>query len=1142
MIHLHTSGHVELLAARLAEVLAERPADPMTPEWVAVPSDGMRRWLPLELARHLGTSGPTAGDGVAANFTFPFPGSLRVEVLNADRDASASDPWQVDRLVWTVLGTIARHRNDPALAALAQLPPGASLYSKARRVADVFDRYHVHRPAMVLAWSNGRDVDGVGRQLPEHHAWQPHLWRLVRREVDEPSPPERLPAQLDRLAQGLLTVGLPERISVFGLTVLPGGAGFLELTRTVAAHRDVHLFLLAPSPLGTELLANDEPWATGGGQRLRSEDRSAASVHHPLLQSWGRLQRETSLLLAAAQESGFPPAHRLDQPTPAVPPSSVLTQLQSDIQQNRPPSGTATGATTDASVRFHACHGPTRQVEVLRDSILHLLADEELGLGEDDILVACPALDRFAPLIEGVFGPSADRRSMNGSDGGGPASDAGAPALRYRIADRSVRDFNAVLSATSDLIALVSGRFEVSAVLDFLSLEPVRTHAGFTDDDLAQIGEWAGQGQVRWGLTPEHRSEFGLPVSIDTNTWRFVLDRLLLGSAIFDGAAGLALGDTAVIGVEGADVDIVGRVAELLGRLTDLAEAALDPRPINEWVELIRQSALAMFDMPAELMWQMSALWSLLDDVVQSVPADSELGDTPLEFRDLRRVFGDRLRSTPGRPDFFRGGITLTSLTPLRGIPFRVVCLLGMDESAFGAVNGDGDDLAALHPVLGDPDRRAEDRLSLLELVMAAGERLVVVRDGHDVRTNHQVPPAVVVEELREALVATVSDESRPGFAEALETHHPRQAFDERCFIPGLIIRDSPWGFDRGDMAGAEARRHRPANELPFLAGPLAAKVDTVIELSGLHRFLQNPTGSFIERRLGVRLPRRNEALNDDLPIDPSGLEKWKIADRLLSDLLNDVEINEWARIERRLGTLPPSLLGDALIVEVSHAVSDLVGAAEERGLERGGGKDHVIDLALPDGTRLVGSVRGQLVAPWRGPVRVTYSSEKPSHRVAAWLDLMALAAMEGPDGCRSLAVSRITNKPPRTVDLVPAPEGVDGRLNATEALEVIVDCFRRGVREPIPLFPTLSYKVHIGKGGPADWNEGFGGRSDGDDPATRLAFGDYGYRALMALPARDDDPPGLEGGRVKRFADYLYGAMEHSVVDLADMSAGATG
>ena len=57
----------------------------------------------------------------------------------------------------------------------------------------------------------------------------------------------------------------------------------------------------------------------------------------------------------------------------------------------------------DRSVQVHSCHGVARQVEVLREVLLGLLADDDT-LEPRDILVMCPDIETYAPLIVAGFG------------------------------------------------------------------------------------------------------------------------------------------------------------------------------------------------------------------------------------------------------------------------------------------------------------------------------------------------------------------------------------------------------------------------------------------------------------------------------------------------------------------------------------------------------------------------------------------------------------------------------------------------------------------------------------------------------------------------------------------------------------------
>jgi exodeoxyribonuclease V gamma subunit len=1157
-MRLHVAERVEPLAERLAEMLAAPAADPMAPDWVAVPSEGMRRWLSLALARHLGANGPGVGDGVAANISFAFPGSLRLRVLDAERAEDDPDPWRTERLAWAVIEVLDHHVDDPLLALLRRLPEGGSRYGRARRVADLFDRYHLHRVHMVRAWAAGHDVDGAGRRLPDHHAWQPHLWRLVRAHLDTPSPPERMPGLLDRLRGGTLALDLPDRLALFGLTLLPGGDGFLDLAEAVGQRRDLHLFLLEPSPAMAARLRASGSSASGSSAsgssasglsvgrspRLRADDRSVALVAHPLLRSWGRLARETATLLAGVEVTGAVVTGEVvtgevvtgevvtGEVAPAgARPATVLGRLQQDLRHDRQPVDDLRPASGDRSVEIHACHGPTRQVEVLRDAILHCLADDPT-LREDDIVVLCPALERFAPLIEAVFGPSADTAAP---DQGASHRAGHAPALRYRIADRSIQTTNPVLAATAALLELVGGRFAAAEVLDFVALAPVRERYGLTDDDLARIDEWVGETNVRWGLDPAHRASLGVPASVTTNTWRAATDRLLVGSAILEEELSPAFGDVVPFGVEGDDAVLAGRFAELMWRLGQLAEECATARPITEWSRLLRDAVTTLTAAPPGGEWQQEAVYRHLGELVGTSTVGGRASGAKLDLVDVRRVLADRLGATPGRPDFFRGGITVSSMSPLRWIPHRVVCLLGVDQAAFASGSVDGDDLTASNPLLGDRDPRGEARQSLLEAVLVAGDRLVIVRDGHDVRTNHVVAAAVVVAELRDAVLASIDPEARARYAARLELHHPRQGFDERCFVPGGLVADRPWGFEPMALAGARARRRRVERGGPFLRAPLAGDDSRMIELSSLHRFLKHPVRAFLEQHLRLRLPRRDERTSTLLPVSLAGLARWQVGDRLLGAVLRGVSVEEWARTEQRLGTLPPAVLGAAAIDELVSVVEGLVAEADRLGVQRGPATTLPVDVELGDGTRILGSVPGRLHPERPGPARVQFSRDKPEHRVAAWLDLVALVAHDPVTDWHSVTVSRGANQatPVVAADLVPLAEGDRRRAAAVGALEVAVDCYRRGSREPIPLFPKLSRSLQRGLAKPVEWSDTYQGLGDRDDASVSVVYGAYELDELKAIPAREGDPPG-RGGRAERFAHLLWDAIDGTVVDQA--------
>ena len=1079
---LHRAERADVLAEVLAAELAVPPADPFTREVVAVHSRGVERWLAHRLSAHLGTS-PGRADGVCAHLDFPFPGRLvhraLAEVTGIDAER---DPWRPERLAWPLLDVVDACLDEDWLFVLAgHLGAGAGQeadgggddqarrdrrFAAVRHLADLYDRYAVHRPAMVRAWQQGRDEDGDGQPLDSHVAWQAELWRRLRAAVDTPSPAERTAAGCAALLGDPGLAGdLPERLFLFGLTRLP--ASYLDVLEALAVHRDVHVLALHPSPAS---------WGTDDQLALR----------HPLLRAWGRDSHEMGIVLRRRlAESPHAAAEDRHHPLPEDGPggSTLLRRLQAAIRADKaPPTDPATRAALDPddrSIQVHACHGRARQAEVLREAVTHLFTDDPT-LEPRDVVVMCPDIDEFAPLLRAAFDDDPDHPR----------------AIPHRLADRSLRQTNPVLGAVAELLALVDARLTASQVLSFAALPPVRHRFGFDEDALERLGEWVEQTGTRWGLDGDHRAPYDL-AAVGTGTWAAGLQRILLGVAMSEDELRLVGGVLPLDDVDSGDIDLAGRFAELVGRLGDAVRSLTDPRSVAEWVGALDDAADHLLDTRWDDAWQRSQLDQLLGEVVQEAGGDEEAGDpasaTPLRLAELRDLLADRLEGRPSRAAFRTGEMTLCTLVPMRSVPHRVVCLVGLDDGAFprgGAPDGDDLLVTARHP--GDHDRRAEDRQLLLDAVLAAGDHLVVTYDGHDPRTNEPLPPAVPVNELLDVLDDTVVGAGGTLARDQVVRHHPLQPADRRSFEPGVLGTPGPWSFDERLLAGAEAAARSPAPPPPFFdpEAPLPPAVDEgVVELASLVAAVDHPAKAFLRQRLGLGLYDDDERLADALALDFDGLAKWQVGQRLLDALLVGVDPDVVCAAERARGQLPPGLLGERVLGDARVKAERIAASARE--IADGRPASIEVDVALPDGRHLVGTVADLFAGA--GTIRpVTFSSMAAKRQLTTWIRHLAASAVTD-GGLTSVLVARWGGTPRRFgLPPLPADEAV-GHLAALVALRDEVLC------RPVPLYSKTSHawitKQREGDDDPAaaaakEWDGDFHRPGEAQDPEHVLLHG----------------------------------------------------
>lgn len=1094
MLTVHRSERGDVLLDALAEVLAVPGADPFVPDLIAVPARGVERWIIQGLASRL---------GIAANIDFPTPAALVADAVGAASGiAPDDDPWRGERLVWLVLTAIDAMAFEPAGEVLARhlgvSRPGGwaeqpghrprRRYPTAELIAGLLRSYGANRPGMLAEWAAGNDTDGLGAELSEDLRWQAELFRRVRDLAGVPSPAERLAAACARLRDEPGLVGLPGRLSVYGPTRLPSDQ--VAVLSALAAGREVHLWLPHPSPALWSALSDG---AAPAGPVPAPVPRTAAPpAANPLLASLGREARELQHRVAPLADAD------LHHPAPARP-ATLLGALQASVAEDAPLVGEHA---PDGSVEFHACHGPARMIEVLRERLVRLFEDDPT-LQPRDVLVTCPDIETYAPLIRSAFG-----QAVTGTEGDSAEQVHPAQRLRVRLADRALRFTNPLLDALVTVLEIADGRATVAQVLDLAATEPVRRRYRFGDNDIERLRAWAGPSGARWGLDAAGRERYGLG-GFPQNTLATALDRIVLG-VVADESPGEWLGlGLPLDDVDSTDIDLVGRFAEFQAVLTRAAADSRGRRPARAWAESLQRLVGEVGAVPAADSWQVTQAGRELTTALR------DGADRDLTLTEVRAMLSSRLSAKPTRANFRTGELTVCTLVPMRSVPHRVVVLLGLDDEVFPrSTRYSGDDVLGRTPCVGERDPRAEDRELFLDAVTSATDRLLVFYTGADPVKGTRRPPAVPASELRDAAQALLADPAAAG----LEFRHPLQPFDPVNFDPAAFGRGAPFSFDPAAYAGAVAALATPAPPAPFLAAPLPAAAVEDVDLDALVRFCEHPVKAFLRQRLGFTVPDADEELAEALTIAPDGLQRWDIGERMLASALAGVPPETFAAAEVRRGTLPPFALGSAVLSDIGATVAELARVAGP--LMTGAATTVDIAVDVGDGRRLVGSVPA--VRP-DGVVRASFSRLAPKHRVAVWIALLALAGA-GHDGASAVAIGRARFRGVLTSRLRVPPD-------PAAVLRELVDLRDRGLREPLPLFPSAS-AVYVERGtagapgqqaldaARAEFEGSFG---DGKDRSIRYALGENAFEDALVPPTGDEAEFSRAGTRFGALAARLW-------------------
>jgi exodeoxyribonuclease V gamma subunit len=1042
MLRVYHSNRLDVLEAIMEFIVEGQPLpDPFQPEVVLVQSTGMAQWLQMTLAQKF---------GIAANIEFPLPASfiwdMFVRVLPNIPEQSA---FNKQSMSWKLMKLIPGMLERPEFALLqhylAEDENGRKLFQLASRIADLYDQYLVYRPGWLSQWEQGKLVDNAG----EAQLWQAPLWAALVQHTRELEQPEWHRANLyQRFISELenrdeCPAGLPPRVFICGISALP--PVYLQALQALGKHIDVHLLFTNPCRYYWGDIKDPSWLARLMSRRRRShyqvestlplfkDNQSAPAlfnaegeqdVGNPMLASWGKLGRDYTFLLAELEQF-----EEIDVFVD-IEPDNLLHSLQYDLLelQNNAVTGLTeedylhshgkkTLAANDRSITFHECHSPQREVEVLHDRLLAML-EADPTLTPRDIIVMVADIDSYSPFIQAVFGNAAADRW-----------------LPFAISDRRASQAHPALQAFISLLTLPGSRFMAEDVLALLEVPALAARFAINEEGLRYLRQWVNESGVRWGIDDDNVREFDLPAT-GQHTWRFGLTRMLLGYAM-DSKAGEWQSVLPYDESSGLIAELVGQLAELLMQLNRWRLALSVDRPLEEWVPVCREM-LACFFLPDQ---DTEAALALIEKQWQEMlkhGLDAHY-QQPVLLTLLHDELAQRLDQERISQRFLAGPVNFCTLMPMRSIPFKVVCLLGMNDGVYPRTLAPlGFDLMSQKPQRGDRSRRDDDRYLFLEALNSAQQRFYISYIGRSIQDNSRRYPSVLVEELLDYIAQSHclpedTDRTCDESGEAVKAHliyqHSRTPFDAGNFVPETLGQSyaSEWL----PAASEQGEAH-----VPFIQ-VLEDKGEDELTLEKLQRFWRHPVRAFFQLRLGINFWLEETDLPDAEPFTLDSLERFQMNQQLLNALVAGDDAQQLFRRYRAAGSLPYGAFGEIVWEDQLAEMQELSAKVIA---ERQNGTSVEVDLTL-SGTRLVGwlsDVQNDGLLRWRPSVL------NVAHGMSLWVEHVVWCAIGGEGSSRMYGRK--------------ASEWNFPALDSEQAkgyLQQLIDGYRKGMCQPLLLLPN---------------------------------------------------------------------------------------
>lgn len=855
MLYLHHGNAIKVLKDHLIGLLKNSPLSVLQAEQILVQNPGVKRWLQQQIAEH---------SGIAANIEFPLPSRFVWDIfLSQFEGIQQLSTYDAEVLRWSLLAILRQNVDDPHLELLKdyqlQDQSGLASFQLASRLAGLFDHYLVYRPKMIKQWDNKSQAQDNDEQ------WQAYLWRLLREQNPEAHRSELIMRLIQTIKRDALnTSGLPERLFVFALSSM--SPLYVNVMAALAEVIDIHFYVINPCR---------HYWGDILSQREQLKRGEKPIIENELLASLGTQGRD---FIDGFYNIGCP--YQDHHHFTDIKPDSLLNLLKHDIlnfSQSKYPSNIS----TDDSIKLVSCYSELRELQVLQDYLLDLLQHDE-QLQPHEIVVMCPDINQVSPYIDAVFAhPSRERR------------------IPYSISDHNILSATPLLQAFLEWLDLPGCRFTASDISGWLELPALQRAYQLDQQALDAIRYWIQDSHIRWGLDANHRNRLGFAAD-DLNTWahgiRQIMTAYLMPTDFTDDGMQTA---SAVI-INQQEFVALGQLQKLLDDLERWQRQLSQPRSMNEWQRLINQLLAELLELDDEEEWQLKPV----RDEVNAWQQQSSLAgyDQKLSIEIIRHLLQQTLEQAPANHYYLTGGINFCNLIPMRTLPFKVVCLIGMGEQQFP--RGEYSlqmNLMVRKPEKGDPSKREDDRYMFLQSIISAQQKLYISYVGRNKQDDTELQPSVVINELQDYVEQTQGKRIPV-------KHSALQPFSAKNFIEGSYA--SQWHV-------AEQNHQQQA----FNKSIGDAFTIEQIELSTLIQFFRNPHRYFLQQRLGMQLIEPQAEIEDEESFSLQPLPRHALRQALFNEFLEKGVITESRYMNS--GMLSPQNSGRLEIAEQKSIVAE---------------------------------------------------------------------------------------------------------------------------------------------------------------------------------------------------------------------------
>lgn len=718
MINIYQSNKIDIL---IDFILKTKKKKLFEKKIIIVQNKDIAEWFQIKIAEKT---------GISANFSFQQPIEFLINLFNNKNSPNIKQHAKETQISWFILKIILDSLNKNEFKMLKNYIDKEKKIEKINKLSEhiskLFKEYLMYKPEWINIWEENKKI----KNLNNHQIWQKKIWILLINELKKNNFNKFYIPQILKKITNLKNIfynkKIPKKIIIYGINYFP--IFYFKIINKIQKYINIDIIHLN---LFKNLKLNYFNKINLNNKKNKNTPLNIKNNNKNITKFFFEktIKKNTLIFLKLKK------INKITNLFKNFKKNSLLNNLKQEIlnfKKNekinykiKPPKKNSKKIKinkSDISLTFHSCNTKQTEIEVLYDYLLNLIKKDN-KITPKDIIVMAPNISLYTSYINGVFGSIPKKKR-----------------LPFQILDQNLINNNSTINAFIYLIKINKKKITTEKIFKLLEISELSEKFCIKNNQINLLKKWIHESGIRLNINNFNESKNKKYMM--QNTWSYGLNRIILGHIMNNKHETwnniLPYNQQEILSFK-----LIEKFLEFIKLIKKWNKILTKKKKITEWIPICKKLLNNFFCFNIKNQLILIFIIKKWKEMLNDGEKTKIKNKIPISviYDKIKKYFKKKNENEK----FFSNNINFCSINKKRNIPFKIICLIGMNHSFY---SNNELEFNLIKKNKNEKNIKYQNQYFFLENLILASNFYYISYIKNNIYDNYEKYPYIITEEI----------------------------------------------------------------------------------------------------------------------------------------------------------------------------------------------------------------------------------------------------------------------------------------------------------------------------------------------------------------------------------------------------------